>query len=385
MCLRGLVIAAWAAGLSPQLAAAQELVLYENDFETPNQPITVDCGNSLDQSGVNAIFGRAGYSFVEDFTVDAVVLHDPAGKYGDPGTRNGKYALGMLGQVQNDRLALRFDVQSQPFLNLTMDVSSIDVEGCAGPFGVETPRFELTLLDSPDGLFDWNAKQLDAKTLEGVPSKDAWSFAWSRATVALDASKATDGNVILVFDLVSDGYAVFDNLRITATRLAAVADRDEDGVPDATDNCPNHANGNQANLDLDTAGDACDPAAMNPERCGDRGGDGTDDCLDFCETHSVPGCAKVEAGAGAGGSGGARPHAGRGGSPSERDLDASVEEEAPRTPRWGGGGPGATAASPEDEGGGCGIIRTPGDRAPVALVWLSAILVTCVRRCRRRG
>jgi predicted dienelactone hydrolase len=41
------------------------------------------------------------------------------------------------------------------------------------------------------------------------------------------------------------------------TRLAV--DRDGDGVPDAADNCPTAANGDQADSDTDGTGDACDP------------------------------------------------------------------------------------------------------------------------------
>ncbi len=62
----------WAAS---QLAAAQEITLYENDFEKPNQPVSVSCGNSLDQAGVNETYGKAGYNFVEQFSVETIVLH----------------------------------------------------------------------------------------------------------------------------------------------------------------------------------------------------------------------------------------------------------------------------------------------------------------------
>lgn len=56
--------------------------------------------------------------------------------------------------------------------------------------------------------------------------------------------------------------AVKDQMRDLAveffnTRLAV--DRDGDGVPDATDNCPTAANGDQADTDTDGKGDACDP------------------------------------------------------------------------------------------------------------------------------
>jgi hypothetical protein len=38
----------------------------------------------------------------------------------------------------------------------------------------------------------------------------------------------------------------------------SAGDRDRDGVPDATDNCPDDANANQADADKDGVGDACD-------------------------------------------------------------------------------------------------------------------------------
>lgn len=41
--------------------------------------------------------------------------------------------------------------------------------------------------------------------------------------------------------------------------IAAPLDTDGDGIPDATDNCPTVANKDQADLDADKIGDACDP------------------------------------------------------------------------------------------------------------------------------
>ena len=50
-----------------------------------------------------------------------------------------------------------------------------------------------------------------------------------------------------------------------------VPDRDSDGVEDDVDNCPDVANADQADLDQDGAGDACDS---------DDDGDGVEDTLD---------------------------------------------------------------------------------------------------------
>lgn len=69
-------------------------------------------------------------------------------------------------------------------------------------------------------------------------------------------------------------------------------DLDLDGIPNATDNCPNDGNPTQADQDGDLVGDACDncPAIANPrvETLGlgmvqrDHDGDGRGDVCDYC-------------------------------------------------------------------------------------------------------
>ena len=46
--------------------------------------------------------------------------------------------------------------------------------------------------------------------------------------------------------------------------VTAVADNDDDGVPDAQDNCPTKPNTDQADADLDSVGDLCDVDAYTP-------------------------------------------------------------------------------------------------------------------------
>ena len=85
-------------------------------------------------------------------------------------------------------------------------------------------------------------------------------------------------------------------------------DADGDGVPDASDNCPNTPNPDQADSDGDGVGDACDqcpsdPSKIIPGACGcgvpdtDTDGDGTSDCHDSCRmipTRSLRELAAVE-------------------------------------------------------------------------------------------
>jgi hypothetical protein len=273
----------------------------------------------------------------------------------------------------------------QEFLNVAMDVSSIDVEGCGGPFGVETPKFKLSLLDDSGGEFSWTAKKLDEKTLEGEASNSPWSFKWSRGTVALDASKATHGSVIVVFDLVSSGYAAFDNLKITASKLAAVGDRDADGVEDSQDNCPGVANASQVNGDEDAAGDACDPAPKDPNTCGDRSGDGEDDCTDWCETHESHACSMLTGGSGVGGRGGSGGAGAR--DAGEADGGEPDDDDKP-SGRGSTGSRGSSKSNSESEGCGIGMVGaapTSSDSTGLALFIVCAVGSIGAVRLRRRS
>lgn len=61
----------------------------------------------------------------------------------------------------------------------------------------------------------------------------------------------------------------------------AIADSDNDGIPDSADNCPEVYNPGQQNSDSDTLGDACDncPTISNPNQL-DRDADGVGDACD---------------------------------------------------------------------------------------------------------
>ena len=78
-----------------------------------------------------------------------------------------------------------------------------------------------------------------------------------------------------------DINASSSNVETMTWDLHRAADQDYDGVPDATDNCPTVSNADQADLDKDGIGDACDTAT-------DSDNDGVIDKLDNCPTVANP-------------------------------------------------------------------------------------------------
>src|ERR1700760_163238 len=68
-----------------------------------------------------------------------------------------------------------------------------------------------------------------------------------------DANLSDDGS-----DQTSEDIKVPDPGDPCSQNPAACADDDGDGVPNATDNCPNVRNPDQADCDHDGVGDACD-------------------------------------------------------------------------------------------------------------------------------
>ena len=91
---------ALALGVPPALAPAQaragipvaSILLYSNDFETPNQAIVINCGNSLDITPIQTLYGTAGFTYNQINTVEAVSIADSQGLYSDP-EGNGRRVL----------------------------------------------------------------------------------------------------------------------------------------------------------------------------------------------------------------------------------------------------------------------------------------------------
>ncbi len=83
---------------------------------------------------------------------------------------------------------------------------------------------------------------------------------------------ARGGSARLAFTSLTGGTPCGPAVDAISLRAAAGDDRDEDGVPDDEDNCPEEANPDQADSDDDGNGDACDGCPEDPEDDADEDG-----------------------------------------------------------------------------------------------------------------
>lgn len=132
-----------------------------------------------------------------------------------------------------------------------------DSPGDAVDTGTPITYLSTDILDTLPLLFplgDYGGPTLTHAILLGSPLIDAGS-----QTFALDLNGwplQTDQRG-LGFDRVV-GNVDIGAFEVQASPPPPAPDSDSDGVPDATDNCPNTPNPDQADLDSDGAGDACD-------------------------------------------------------------------------------------------------------------------------------
>lgn len=219
------LIAAAAFSAFAMGAAQANTVLYTQNFENPVG--FVSNGKSLSQQTVNSLYANqpAGFVFSQEYTVETIRIGD-AGAFGtgykDPQGKAGSYALGMLQNVEDDKLGMAFDIGAFAFLNFQFDFSTIELDCCAAPFvpvGGAAPRLRISLFDNPLGQPSSGAglTALSFTEVTGLfnPNKNIFNF--STKTVGLNAAGNSNGKVILQLDLLEGGYAALDNFTIVAS------------------------------------------------------------------------------------------------------------------------------------------------------------------------
>ena len=209
---------------SGQTSAA---ILYDQDFESP--AAFVNNGGDVNIfNPVNQLYGNQppGFSFAQAFTVETLLVTGTQAfgtGYSDPAGTAGNYTLGMLSTGQDDRLGLAFDVGTNDFLNVFMDISSIDLSVFGGPFVPPgaVPAFQFTLFDNPSGATSIGSGTV-LSTLQATGTASAQSvFDWTALVLPLSAIGNTNGNVILQIDMLTGGYGALDNFLIEASNTPA--------------------------------------------------------------------------------------------------------------------------------------------------------------------
>lgn len=123
----------------------------------------------------------------------------------------------------DDKLGLAFDTQGKDYVNVCMDVSTIDGGfRCSGPFNTNTPTgsatFLVSLVDSPSGEVDFSGQVLDSDEMSSPAAPNQWTFSWTYNSISLDASQSENGMISVVWDMLpTTGYGTFDNLVIVAS------------------------------------------------------------------------------------------------------------------------------------------------------------------------
>lgn len=207
--------------------SAETIVLYRNDFETPNQEVVAYSPTcAVDFTYVNTLHGTEEHLFNQEYTVETFVVDwtwNSSVPYSDPQGIAGSYALAMS-TIQDDLLGLSLETSGKAFVNVAMDISSIDIVKCGTySVGIADPIFRVSLLDDPNREAPLKGAALDFADMTGPVGPNQWTFLWTRNSVALDASKSTKGRVSVVFELIQSGYAALDNLVIQASDQTGTA------------------------------------------------------------------------------------------------------------------------------------------------------------------
>lgn len=166
--------------------------------------------------------------------------------------------------------------------NQTVTVQDSTGRAVAGTVGTDTMGLSVQFTPSAplaDGEIYTVTLGTNITDVTGNPMAQpyAWSFGVTTEPGTSTPPPAVCGNgVVESFETCDDGnVAAGDGCNVTCQKEPPPPlDADKDGVPDETDNCPQTSNADQADVDQDGSGDACDALRNAQFLAGQYGGFG---------------------------------------------------------------------------------------------------------------
>lgn len=164
-------------------------------------------------------------------------------------TANGDFVI-FTGETW-DRAPIHGTIPTPSGIDFDIDVERIQL------FGLGIADNDLLIFDLASGTFELQSDTTPAELLD----EDPFFQVFARQ---IEVQVYTEALIRFVSD-PTDGEMNAAGALVWVGEIAAPSpgqppiDSDGDGIPDESDNCPDDANADQANNDLDSLGDVCDP------------------------------------------------------------------------------------------------------------------------------
>jgi len=205
-------------GLSLVGLGQDEILLYENDFETYAVEPMRGCYTDLDQRNVNELYFETGngtsgtVEFDQTFTVETMLVNGAGNLYSDPQNIAGNYCIGLLATAQDDLLSLSFNSFGLDSINISFDISAISIAsdmGCGVGGTALNPKMRISVYDTPNNNFNINSFSsstlLDEMEVNGTNrGTNKFEFNWKRVNANLNIENATNNNITILLNLLEN-------------------------------------------------------------------------------------------------------------------------------------------------------------------------------------